>query len=190
MYDCASPSGGSPAPPGQALSALLHYEAGWTSEIPLELLEVASEEEAFLSRAEGEAETEGSSPDPSVPIPDAPFPPELCRFLDRPILNLMLVRKNGDKGFKSSASPRDKIGLNMGHGSVDYTCSSTAGAASGVSAPTLHEGLGDKPSLPVPSHAVLGHLCTSAIKNGVVGLASTSRYKGKFMTTVYYRPLT
>ncbi|KAF7768285.1 hypothetical protein Agabi119p4_7528 [Agaricus bisporus var. burnettii] len=46
----------------------------------------------------------------------------------------------------------------------------------------------DASVLPVPSHVVLQHLCTSAIKNGVVAVATTTRYRKKFMTTVYYKP--
>ncbi|KAF8872104.1 hypothetical protein CPB84DRAFT_708454 [Gymnopilus junonius] len=33
--------------------------------------------------------------------------------------------------------------------------------------------------LPVPSHVVLHHLCTSAIKNGVLAVADTTRYRKK-----------
>lgn len=33
--------------------------------------------------------------------------------------------------------------------------------------------------LPVPSHVVLHHLCTSAIRNGVLAVANTTRYKKK-----------
>lgn len=37
----------------------------------------------------------------------------------------------------------------------------------------------DSSVLPVPSHVVLHHLCTSAIKNGVLAVAHTTRYKKK-----------
>jgi len=46
----------------------------------------------------------------------------------------------------------------------------------------------DASVLPVPSHVVLHHLCTSAIKNGVLAVANTTRYKKKYLTTVYYKP--
>ncbi|KAF5360570.1 hypothetical protein D9756_005064 [Leucocoprinus leucothites] len=46
----------------------------------------------------------------------------------------------------------------------------------------------DNSVLPVPSHVVLQHLCTSAIRNGVLAVASTTRYRKKYMTTVYYKP--
>ena len=42
--------------------------------------------------------------------------------------------------------------------------------------PTLTD---DSSVLPVPSHVVLHHLCTSAIKNGVLAVAHTTRYKKK-----------
>ncbi|KAF9525489.1 5'-AMP-activated protein kinase beta subunit, interation domain-containing protein [Crepidotus variabilis] len=46
----------------------------------------------------------------------------------------------------------------------------------------------DASVLAVPSHVVLHHLCTSAIKNGVLAVASTTRYKKKYLTTIYYKP--
>ncbi|RXW24098.1 hypothetical protein EST38_g1769 [Candolleomyces aberdarensis] len=42
--------------------------------------------------------------------------------------------------------------------------------------------------LPVPSHVVLHHLCTSAIRNGVLAVGNTTRYKKKYLTTIYYKP--
>ncbi|KAL1746366.1 5'-AMP-activated protein kinase beta subunit, interation domain-containing protein [Schizophyllum fasciatum] len=44
------------------------------------------------------------------------------------------------------------------------------------------------PVLPVPSHVVIHHLSTSAIKNGVLAVATTTRYQKKYLTTVYYKP--
>ena len=65
----------------------------------------------------------------------------------------------------------------------------------------------DASVLPVPNHVVLHHLSTSAIKNGVLAVADTVRYKKKvrayiscsvprhdsycdpqFITTIYYKP--
>ncbi|KAF8628639.1 hypothetical protein AX15_003773 [Amanita polypyramis BW_CC] len=46
----------------------------------------------------------------------------------------------------------------------------------------------DASVLPVPSHVVLHHLCTSAIRNGVLAVANTTRYREKYLTTVYYKP--
>ncbi|KAF9262960.1 hypothetical protein L218DRAFT_372838 [Marasmius fiardii PR-910] len=199
-YDC--PSDPSTSQPGSPKNVPLHHhdtsplvlyhwhEPGWTDEIPLEVIEAALEEEKYLAYedVEGdEADESLSLPDDyeRVPVPEYPLPPESSRFLDRPILNLALAKGNG----------RNPTRVKEGCSNMELTPSSIAGTPPVASALTLqcHEGTDDKPSqfsLPVPSHAVLGHLCTSAIKNGVVGLASTSRYRGKFMTTIYYRPLT
>lgn len=46
----------------------------------------------------------------------------------------------------------------------------------------------DSSVLPVPSHVVIHHLSTSAIKNGVLAVATTTRYRKKYLTTVYYKP--
>ncbi|KDQ62722.1 hypothetical protein JAAARDRAFT_121533 [Jaapia argillacea MUCL 33604] len=51
-------------------------------------------------------------------------------------------------------------------------------------------GLADDGSvLPVPSHVVLHHLSTSAIRNGVLAVGTTTRYKKKYLTTIYYKPI-
>ncbi|KAG2155811.1 carbohydrate-binding module family 48 protein [Suillus bovinus] len=50
-------------------------------------------------------------------------------------------------------------------------------------------GLSDDASvLPVPSHVVLHHLSTSAIRNGVLAVGNTTRYRTKYLTTIYYKP--
>lgn len=46
----------------------------------------------------------------------------------------------------------------------------------------------DTSVLPVPSHAVLHHLSTSSIRNGVLGVGTTTRYRDKYLTTIYYKP--
>ncbi|KAJ1977232.1 galactose metabolism- protein [Dimargaris xerosporica] len=43
-------------------------------------------------------------------------------------------------------------------------------------------------SLPVPNHVVLNHLFACSIRAGVMAIASTTRYRKKYMTTVYYKP--
>ncbi|KAJ1904061.1 hypothetical protein LPJ81_002720 [Coemansia sp. IMI 209127] len=49
----------------------------------------------------------------------------------------------------------------------------------------------DDPSiLPVPNHVVLNHLYACSIKDNVMAVSSTSRYRGKYMTTIYYKPVT
>ncbi|KAG5645994.1 hypothetical protein DXG03_004596 [Asterophora parasitica] len=42
--------------------------------------------------------------------------------------------------------------------------------------------------LPVPSHVVLHHLSTSAIRNGVLAVGNTTRFRKKYLTTIYYKP--
>ncbi|KAH8104665.1 5'-AMP-activated protein kinase beta subunit, interation domain-containing protein [Cristinia sonorae] len=51
-------------------------------------------------------------------------------------------------------------------------------------------GLSDDASvLPVPNHVVLHHLMTSAIRNGVLAVANTTRYRKKqYITTILYKP--
>ncbi|KAG6864713.1 hypothetical protein C0991_007696 [Blastosporella zonata] len=46
----------------------------------------------------------------------------------------------------------------------------------------------DASVLPVPSHVVLHHLSTSAIRNGVLAVGNTTRYRKKYLTTIYYKP--
>lgn len=44
----------------------------------------------------------------------------------------------------------------------------------------------DSTALPVPQHVALNHLYCTAIKDGMMVLGMTQRYKQKFVTTVYY----
>ncbi|PWN54431.1 AMPKBI-domain-containing protein [Violaceomyces palustris] len=46
----------------------------------------------------------------------------------------------------------------------------------------------DNSILPAPNHVVLNHLTASAIKAGVLAVGTTTRYKRKYVTTVFYRP--
>ena len=43
--------------------------------------------------------------------------------------------------------------------------------------------------LPVPQHVALNHLYCTAIKDGMMVLGITQRYKRKFVTTVFYSML-
>jgi hypothetical protein len=86
--------------------------------------------------------------------------------------------------------------------------SSSTGSSNKLDAAKLTD---DSSVLPVPNHVVLHHLSTSAIKNGVLAVADTVRYKKKvrahiscsvpsrrglissecdpqFITTIYYKP--
>jgi len=48
--------------------------------------------------------------------------------------------------------------------------------------------LSDTAALPVPQHVALNHLYCTAIKDNMMVLGITQRYKTKFATTVYYSP--
>ncbi|KAJ1917261.1 hypothetical protein H4219_003291 [Mycoemilia scoparia] len=43
--------------------------------------------------------------------------------------------------------------------------------------------------LPVPNHVVLNHLYACSIKDQVMAVSTTSRYRGKYLTTIYYKPV-
>ncbi|CAO1633931.1 unnamed protein product [Parajaminaea phylloscopi] len=47
----------------------------------------------------------------------------------------------------------------------------------------------DNSILPAPNHVVLNHMTASAIKGGVLAVGTTTRYKRKYVTTVFYRPV-
>jgi hypothetical protein len=48
----------------------------------------------------------------------------------------------------------------------------------------------DDSSLPAPQHVELNHLYACSIRDGVMAMATTKRYREKFITTVYYKPVT
>jgi 5'-AMP-activated protein kinase regulatory beta subunit len=48
--------------------------------------------------------------------------------------------------------------------------------------------LQDTAALPVPQHVALNHLYCTAIRDNMMVLGITQRYKTKFVTTVYYSP--
>ncbi|KAJ7274149.1 5'-AMP-activated protein kinase beta subunit, interation domain-containing protein, partial [Mycena rebaudengoi] len=69
-------------------------------------------------------------------------------------------------------------------GNVNGTVSS--GVAVGGGGTPL---IADDPSvLQTPSHAVLYHLCTSSIRDGMIAVGASTRYRQKYLTTVYYKP--
>ena len=47
-------------------------------------------------------------------------------------------------------------------------------------------GSADPLALPVPQHVALNHLYCTAIKDGIMVLGATQRYKEKYQTTVFY----
>lgn len=46
----------------------------------------------------------------------------------------------------------------------------------------------DNSVLNMPNHTVLNHLATSSIKNNVLAVSATTRYKSKYVTTIIYKP--
>ncbi|KAK2465385.1 hypothetical protein APHAL10511_002739 [Amanita phalloides] len=69
--------------------------------------------------------------------------------------------------------------------SLDFSARSMPIGIDPANTPALTD---DASVLSVPSHVVLHHLCTSAIRNGVLAVANTTRYRQKYLTTVYYKP--
>ena len=43
--------------------------------------------------------------------------------------------------------------------------------------------------LAVPNHATLNHLFACSIKDGTMAVATTSRYRSKYITSIYYKPV-
>ncbi|KAI1840272.1 hypothetical protein JX265_013610 [Neoarthrinium moseri] len=46
----------------------------------------------------------------------------------------------------------------------------------------------DNSVLNMPNHTILNHLATSSIKNNVLAVSATTRYKNKYVTTIVYKP--
>ncbi|KAK7967780.1 5'-AMP-activated protein kinase [Apiospora aurea] len=46
----------------------------------------------------------------------------------------------------------------------------------------------DNSVLNMPNHTVLNHLATSSIKNNVLAVSATTRYRSKYVTTIVYKP--
>lgn len=81
----------------------------------------------------------------------------------------------------ASGPPTPNPGESASEQTSGATTPSIAGGARKVTVASLGgPGLADDASvLPVPSHVVLHHLSTSAIRNGVLAVANTTRYKKK-----------
>ncbi|KAI0144796.1 hypothetical protein BJ166DRAFT_596876 [Pestalotiopsis sp. NC0098] len=46
----------------------------------------------------------------------------------------------------------------------------------------------DNSVLNMPNHTILNHLATSSIKNNVLAVSATTRYRNKYVTTIVYKP--
>lgn len=131
----------------------------WTSEIPSHLIQAAQLEEQYLTRR--------GEPD-APPPPLIPHPPALPRHLEKVILN---ARATGNAASASGVIPGK---------------TTTVASMGGVGCPGTAD---DNSVLPVPNHVVLNHLGTSAIKGGVLAVGTTTRYHRKYITTIYYKPV-
>jgi 5'-AMP-activated protein kinase beta subunit, interaction domain len=173
----------------------------WTSDFPPELLAAAREEELYLVTTSSVPDSASAS---SVPAPNIPPAPTLPRHLDKLILNTKMSavspaavqgrsrdrerdreEKRAAAGAGSSSSRKVRSGLGMttsgtGTGSGDMVDLGASAAIAAGRAGLDFTGLADDASvLPVPSHVVLQHLCTSAIRNGVLAVGNTTRYRKK-----------
>ncbi|KAJ3985883.1 5'-AMP-activated protein kinase beta subunit, interation domain-containing protein [Lentinula detonsa] len=213
-------------------AAMSRYTPRWTTDIPLELVQAAKEEETYLDYAEktpprrpGESQVQQGF----VPLPNIPPAPSLPRYLEKLILNQGLTQMVGhDRRHKDKRGSRENVerstedhrsgvalplpvttasgtdintGLNVRApeftgtermlpvleaiegGELDPT--SPRAAAALATFATISD---DSSVLPVPSHVVLHHVCTSTIKEGVLAVASTVRFRKKYLTTVFYKP--
>jgi hypothetical protein len=46
----------------------------------------------------------------------------------------------------------------------------------------------DNSVLNMPNHTILNHLATSSIKNNILAVSATTRYRDKYVTTIVYKP--
>jgi hypothetical protein len=177
-------------------------DGAWTDKVPWQLECAAEEEEQWLNHSHSHAHSHQHQ----IPPPQHPQAPSLPRHLEKLIMNQRPptgARAVGGGGAAGAGKPSGSSTALFGdRGSLPVTTASgtnlsaTASKKSGSSAaassspytklndaPTgVHAGPGladDGSVLPVPSHVVLHHLGTSAIRNGVLAVADTVRYRKK-----------
>ncbi|KIK68136.1 carbohydrate-binding module family 48 protein [Collybiopsis luxurians FD-317 M1] len=210
--------------PSESADRITH-NAQWTTEIPLELIHAAEEEETYVQHA-------AQQDDPRVqkgfvPLPNIPPAPSLPRYLDKLILNQshsQTTAQHDRRGDRRSTRDRqrererekDREVPSPAGASLPVTTASGTDVTRGMRAHTEAEQMvpvmealdstespseaaalamasiaDDTSILPIPSHSVLHHLATSLIREaglgGVIAVASTVRYKKKYLTTVYYK---
>ncbi|KAI0301195.1 5'-AMP-activated protein kinase beta subunit, interation domain-containing protein [Multifurca ochricompacta] len=187
-------------------------DEGWTSVIPFELTAAAREEEVFLANG-----AVGTAPNiPPAPVlprhldklilntrvgapPPAPVKDRRHRARSRHGEFGMTKSEQDESPVPgpsripvTTASGTDVSAARHGHPSSHshspvraLVGGSTAALNTTAAALMLAD---DASVLPVPSHVVLHHLSTSAIRNGVLAVGNTTRYKKKFISTIYYKP--
>jgi len=140
---------------------------GWSSDIPLDLLEAAKEEQAYLNAPTIPVITNKYPKTQYVRKPQVPAAPNLPGHLGKVILN----EKPPNPTLLAPPTPPSAPPPNSQNKKMDSVV------------------IPDDPSvLPVPSHVVLHHLGTSSVKHGVLAVGSTTRYRDKYNTTIYYKP--
>ncbi|KAG8969504.1 hypothetical protein FRC03_002365 [Tulasnella sp. 419] len=170
-------------------------EMPWTSEIPPRLHKLAAEEEAYLAARAAAAQNHrpsGYRSPPLPPPPPVPYPPSLPRHLEKVILNSSASRHpqavSTPAILSSASSARPRIINDTTH--YVHPSSRKVLTVDALQRIGGTEGSGDDNSvLPVPTHVVLNHLGTSAIKNGVLAVGTTTRYHRKYISTIYYKPV-
>jgi len=177
----------------QASQSLGKRSTGWTDIIPIDLIEAANEEDIYL-QATAAQQHQGSSGtrviNGFIPPPAIPPAPTLPRHLEKLILNTKSYPVAGNPstptGKETKKSSKKKERDTHSSDGLPVLASTATTPTTKIMDDTI---IGDDTSvLPVPSHVVLHHLSTSAIKNGVLAVGETVRYREKFLTTVYYKP--
>ena len=105
-------------------------------------------------------------------------------------------RKGGrrDSGGSGGSADRGAVKNRRGSSSMDVgvyggLIVSEGGGMTGFGA-GIGSPIGDDNSvLPLPSHSVVNHLATSAIRNGVLAVATTTRYKAKVCAPFFHAPV-
>ncbi|KAI5989138.1 carbohydrate-binding module family 48 protein [Pisolithus albus] len=172
----------------------------------------AREEEAYLAYTASLEYDQNADGNPApVPAPNIPPAPALPRHLDKLILNTKVgqppkerEREHRRKQGRSLLGMTSTLARDLHKEDKESekppipitTASGTDVTTVHLSSPSQHTRVGldgpgmtdDASVLPVPSHVVLHHLSTSAIRNGVLAVGSTTRYRQKYLTTIYYKP--
>lgn len=194
-----------PSGTGQSFFADAEAQGGqedgaWTDKVPWQLECAAEEEEQWLNHSHSHAHNQHQ-----IPPPQHPQAPSLPRHLEKLIMNQKppTTRTSSKPGGSSTAlfGGRDTLPVTTASG-TNLSATTSAGSAgprgrnTSSSARDGYIKLGDAPAginaglgladdgsvLPVPNHVVLHHLGTSAIRNGVLAVADTLRYRKKVRT--------
>lgn len=189
--------------------------ARWTSEFPAELIAAAAEEEAFLASEASSGGGELGVAAPNIP-PAPVLPRHLDKLIlnerkkeekssGSSASGRSAAREKEREERRQSRKHRSLLGMTSTTPTTMNPNPNTPSPASSATPPpsipvttpsgtekkksviTFGNGLSDDTSvLPVPSHVVLHHLSTSAIRNGVLAVGNTTRYRKKVRFRVVY----